>query len=123
MALDVITGQIIDSAMRVHSALGPGLLESTYKVCLAYELGEKGLAIASEIPLPVVYRHIKLNAGYRIDLLVADSVIVEVKAVERILPVHHAQLLAYLKLSGKRLGLLLNFNVPRLKYGITRMAN
>jgi len=123
MDLNVITGQIVDSAMRVHSALGPGLLESTYQTCLVYELCECGLAVESEVPLPVIYRGIKLNAGYRIDLLVASSVIVEVKAIEKLLPLHRAQLLAYLKLSGKQLGLLLNFNVSSLKDGIVRMAN
>ena len=121
--LNIITGEIVDSAMKVHSALGPGLLESAYKACLAFELADRGLAVESEVPLPVTYRGIKLNAAYRIDFIVADSVIVEVKAVEKILPVHRAQLLAYLKLSGKKLGLLLNFNVPRLKDGITRLAN
>jgi GxxExxY protein len=121
--LNIITGEVVDSAMKVHSALGPGLLESAYKACLAFELADRGLAVESEVPLPVTYRGIKLNAAYRIDFIVADSVIVEVKAVEKILPVHRAQLLAYLKLSGKKLGLLLNFNVPRLKDGITRLAN
>ena len=120
MDLNEITGAIVDSGMRVHSASGPGLLESAYRACLAFEIDDRGLPVESEVPLPIVYRGIKLNAGYRIDLIVADSVIVEVKAVERILPVHHAQLLAYLRLSGKKLGLLLNFNVTRLKYGITR---
>ena len=123
MEREATTGRIIGSALRVHSALGPGLLESTYKVCLAYEFAQEGLAVQAEIALPVIYRDIKLNAGYRIDFLVANSVIVEVKAVEKILPVHYAQLLAYLKLSGRTIGLLLNFNVPRLKDGITRMAN
>ena len=121
--LNIITGEVVDAAMKVHSALGPGLLESAYKACLAFELADRGLAVESEVPLPVTYREIKLNAAYRIDFIVADSVIVEVKAVEKILPVHRAQLLAYLKLSGKKLGLLLNFNVPRLKDGITRLAN
>jgi GxxExxY protein len=121
--LNIITGEVVDSAMKVHSALGPGLLESAYKACLAFELADRGLAVESEVPLPVTYRGIKLNAAYRIDFIAADSVIVEVKAVEKILPVHRAQLLAYLKLSGKKLGLLLNFNVPRLKDGITRLAN
>ena len=123
MDLNEITGAIVDSGMRVHFALGPGLLESAYRACLAFEIDDRGLPVESEVPLPIVYRGIKLNAGYRIDLIVADSVIVEVKAVERMLPVHHAQLLAYLRLSGRKLGLLLNFNVTRLKYGITRLAN
>ena len=121
--LNIITGEIVDSAMKVHSALGPGLLESAYKTCLAFELADRGPAVESEVPLPVTYREIKLNAAYRIDFIVADSVIVEVKAVEKILPVHRAQLLAYPKLSGKKLGLPLNFNVPRLKDGIIRLAN
>lgn len=121
--LNIITGEVVDSAMKVHSALGPGLLESAYKRASPFELADRGLAVESEVPLPVTYRGIKLNAAYRIDFIAADSVIVEVKAVEKILPVHRAQLLAYLKLSGKKLGLLLNFNVPRLKDGITRLAN
>jgi GxxExxY protein len=121
--LNIITGEVVDSAIKVHSALGPGLLESAYKACLAFELYGRGLLVESEVPLPVTYRGIKLNAAYRIDFIVADSVIVEVKAVEKILPVHRAQLLAYLKLSGKKLGLLLNFNVAHLKDGITRLVN
>jgi GxxExxY protein len=123
MDLNEITGAIIGAAIKVHSALGPGLPESAYKACLAYELTDSGLAFEAEVPLPIVYRGIKLNAGYRIDFIVEDCVVVEVKVVETILPVHHAQLLAYLRLSGKPLGLLLNFNVTRLRYGITRFAN
>ena len=99
-----VTRHIIDSAMKVHSALGPGLLESAYQACLVYELTERKLAVDCQVSLPVVYGGIKLNAGYRIDLLVENCVIVEVKAVERILPVHRAQLLAYLRLSGKKYG-------------------
>jgi GxxExxY protein len=118
-----ISGQVVDSAIAVHSALGPGLLESTYQACLAYELRKRGLNVLEEVGLPVVYDAQRLEIGYRIDLLVENLVIVEVKSVEGIAPIHRAQLLSYLKLSGKSLGLLLNFNVMLLKDGIVRMRN
>lgn len=123
MELNQISGAIIDSAMKVHTALGAGMLESTYEICLIHELKKRGLNVQSQLALPVVYDGIKLNAGYRIDLLVENEVIVELKAVERIMPIHEAQLLSYLKLSKKKLGLLLNFNVVHLKNGIKRMVN
>ena len=118
-----ITGDIVDAAMKVHTALGPGLLESAYETCLAYELRRRGLKVVAQLGLPVVYDGVKLDAGYRIDLLVEDRVIVELKAVESLQPIHQAQLLSYLKLSGCKVGLLINFNVLRLKDGIKRIVN
>ena len=123
MDINKISGLIIEAAMRVHTALGPGLLESAYESCLLHELRKIGLIVLSQQILPIEYDSVKIDAGYRIDLLVADSVIVELKAVEKLLPIHEAQLLSYLKLGNKSLGLLINFNVVRLKDGIKRMAN
>ena len=121
--LNEITEQIIGAAMAVHRALGPGLLESAYEACLAYELAERGLAVERQKSLPITYREVKLDCGYRIDLLVEGSVVVELKSVEVLGPVHEAQLLSYLKLSGCKVGLLINFNVKVLKQGIRRMVN
>lgn len=118
-----MTDEIIGSAIEVHRSLGPGLLESAYETCLAYELGERGFNVERQKSLPVIYREVKLEAGYRLDLLVNGSVIVEVKAVERLLPIHDAQLISYLRLSGCSLGLLINFNVKLLKDGIRRLVN
>jgi GxxExxY protein len=112
----------VDAAFRVHSVLGPGLLESVYQVCLAHEIAGRGVKVEQQRVLPVVYDDIELDAGLRMDLLVGDCVVVELKAVENLQPVHKAQLLTYLKLSGHRLGLLINFNVPLIKDGITRMV-
>jgi GxxExxY protein len=112
---------IVDAALAVHRSLGPGLLESAYELCLAHELERRGRTVAKQTVLPIVYDSIKLDAGYRIDLIIDDTVIVEVKAVEVLAPLHEAQLLTYLKLSGRRLGLLINFNVVLLKNGIKRM--
>ena len=109
--------------MKVHSELGAGLLESTYQACLAHELKLAGFRCASEVALPVVYKGTKLDIGYRIDLLVENLVIVEVKSVDGLSPVHHAQVISYLKLSGKSIGLLINFNVLHLKDGIKRFVN
>ncbi len=108
--INEITGKIVDAAMKVHTVLGPGLLESAYEACLAYELDQRGLKVHSQVELPVAYGNIRIDVGYRCDLLVEDTVIVELKSVEKVLPVHQAQLLSYLKLSGKKVGLLLNFN-------------
>jgi len=119
----VLSGQVIDAAIAVHSALGPGLLESAYVACLAYELRERGLNVLTQVPLPVVYRGIRMELGYRMDVLVEDTLVVEVKAVTKVAAVHQAQLLSYLRLSGHRVGLLINFHVPRLKDGIRRMLN
>ena len=121
--LNGITEKIIGAAIQVHRALGPGLLESAYEACLAFELVDRGLKVEQQKPLPVVYREIKLDAGYRLDLLVDGAVIVEVKAVDRLAPIHDAQLLSYLKLSGCKVGLLINFNVKVLKEGIKRVVN
>jgi GxxExxY protein len=118
-----ITETIIGGAIAVHRELGPGLLESTYEACLAYELAKRGLAVERQKELPVKYRGVKLDCGYRIDLLVEEKVIVELKAVERLEPIHIAQVLSYLKLSGCNVGLLINFNVKVLKDGIRRLIN
>jgi GxxExxY protein len=119
--LNHITYDIIGAAYKVHTKLGPGLLESTYEVCLEYELLKKDLIVERQKALPVIYEEIELNAGYRIDLLVENAVIIELKSVEEVTPVHKAQLMTYLKLSGHKLGLLINFNVTDLKKGIKRM--
>lgn len=121
--LDQITDSIIGAAIEVYRALGPGLLESAYETCLAFELTENGLKIERQKPLPVVYRGVELDCGYRLDLLIEDAVIVEVKVVDSLAPIHKAQLLSYLKLSGYKVGLLINFNVKVLKDGIVRMVN
>ena len=113
---------VVDSALTVHRALGPGLLESVYSVCLAHELRKRGVQVQRELPLPISYDGILLDAGLRLDMLVDDCVIVELKAVEQLLPVHHAQVLTYLKLTGHRLGLLINFNTPLIKDGIRRIV-
>jgi GxxExxY protein len=117
-----IAAQVVDAAIRVHTLLGPGLLESVYETCLCHELGRRGVPHASQVTLPVVYDGVRLDAGLRLDLLVGDRVIVEVKATEKMLPLYEAQLLTYLKLSGLRLGLLMNFNTALLKDGIKRMV-
>jgi GxxExxY protein len=121
--INQITAAIVNSAMKVHSLLGPGLLESAYDACLAHELRTRGFRVATQVGLPVVYDGEKLELGYRIDLLVENLVVVEVKCVEAIHPVHEAQLLSYLRLSGKNVGLLINFHVARLKDGIKRMVD
>ena len=123
MNVNELTGKISEAAMKVHTALGPGLLESAYEACLLFELHRRGLNAIRQVALPVVYEDVKIDAGYRVDLLIEDAVIVELKAVDKVLPIHHAQLLSYLKLSGKRVGLLINFNVEHLKDGLKRMIN
>jgi GxxExxY protein len=123
MDIEEVARQIVDAAIKVHRALGPGLLESAYQACLAYELRKRGLLVQCEVLLPVIYDGQKIDAGYRIDMLVENCVIVENKAVAKLLPVHQAQLLTYLKLSDCRLGFLLNWNVPLMKQGIKRMVN
>ena len=120
VAIEHIAEQIVDSAFKVHSALGPGLLESVYQTCMVWELESRGLEVRQEVALPVIYDDKRLDAGVRLDLLVEELVIVELKSVERMLPVFDAQLLTYLKLSGKPLGFLINFNVPLIKDGIRR---
>ena len=123
MEIELVGWHVVDGSIRVHSVLGPGLLESAYKSCLTYELRKRGLRVETEVPLPVIYDGVKVDVGYRIDLLVEGCVVVELKAVERILPVHDAQLLSHLKLSGHKLGLRINFNVLHLKDGIRRIVN
>jgi len=120
--LNQLSGQIVDAAYAVHSALGPGLLESVYEICLVHELSKRGLKADRQVALPVQYDGVRLDAGLRLDLLVDGRLVVELKAVESLLPVHKAQLLTYLKLSGHRLGLIINFNVPLIKNGIVRVA-
>ena len=121
--LDKITQAIIGAAIQVHQTFGPGLLESAYEACLAFELVELGYKIEKEKPLPLVYKTMELDCAYRLDLLVEDKVIVEVKAVDQLMPIHQAQVLSYLKLSGCKIGLLINFNVKLLKTGIQRIIN
>lgn len=123
MSANAIAQQIVDAAYRVHKTLGPGLLESVYETALAYELEKRGLRIARQQVIPVVYEAVRMHTGFHADLVVEDAVIVEIKAVENLAPVHKKQLLTYLKLADKRLGLLINFNVALIKDGITRIAN
>jgi len=123
MEINQITEQILKCAFKVHSELGPGLLESAYEACLYYELKQSGLLVEKQKALPLVYYDLELDAGYRIDLLVEHKVIVEIKAVEAFNDVHTAQVLTYLKLSKCKIGLLLNFNVSSLKHGIKRLVN
>ena len=120
---DLLTEQIIGAAIEVHRALGPGLLESAYEECLCIELGLRGLRFSSQAALPIEYKGRLISGGYRLDLVVEDKVVVELKAVERLLPLHEAQLLTYLKLGDFSTGLLMNFNVPVLKDGIRRMKS
>jgi GxxExxY protein len=122
MERNEISGAVVDAAMKVHSALGPGLLESAYAVCLRHELIKRGLRVAHEVPGPVVYDSIKLDAGYKLDLLVEDTVVVELKAIEALAPIHQAQIISYLKLTGKPIGLLINFHSLHLKDGIKRFV-
>jgi GxxExxY protein len=119
---DRIAAAIVDAGFQVHKALGPGLLESTYEECLAYELTDRGLQFRRQLAMPIVYKSVKLDAGYRLDLIVESKVIVEVKAIDQVQPIHQAQLITYLKLSGCRLGLLANFNVTMFKDGIRRIV-
>jgi GxxExxY protein len=119
---DEVASKIVDAAFAVHKALGPGLLETVYEVCLLHELSKRGLKAERQVSLPVVYDNFRLDAGLRLDLVVEKQVIVELKAVEALLPIHKAQLLTYLKLSGYRLGLLVNFNSALMKHGIQRIA-
>jgi GxxExxY protein len=119
--LNDLSYKIIGCVYRVHSILGPGLLESTYEACLEYELLDSGLSVERQVPLPVVYKGIRLEAGYRIDLLVKNLIILEIKSVDAIAPIHKAQVMTYLKLSEYKLGLLLNFNIVDMKQGITRI--
>lgn len=122
MEINVVTGEIVRSAMKVHSATGPGLLESAYRICLCHELTKRGLKVIPEKPIQIRYDGVVMCTAVRVDLLVEDAVIVELKSVEKVLPLHQSQLLSYLKLSGIRTGLLINFNVRHLRHGIKRMV-
>ena len=117
-----LSEKVVDAAFRVHKALGPGLLESVYEQCLAYELRAVGLAVQTQVQLPVVYQGIRLEGAFRVDLLVEGRLVIEVKAAENPSPVHSSQLLTYLKLSGRRVGLLINFNVPVIREGLKRLV-
>ena len=121
--LDQITRRIIGAAIEVHQLLGPGLLESAYQTCLAFELRQRGVKVEEQRPLPFVYKDVHLDCGYRMDLLVENEIVVEIKALEQFAPIHEAQLLLYLRLSGNRVGLLINFHVRVLKNGLKRIVN
>ncbi len=123
MRINDVSGQIVDAAVKVHSVLGPGLLESVYEVALTYELRKRGFLVDRQRPVPIVFEEIQFDEGFRLDLLVDENVVVEINSVEEIRGVHKKQLLTYLRLQDKRLGLLLNFNVNLMKEGITRIAN
>jgi len=123
MDINIVSGQIVDAAFKVHTVLGPGLLEHAYQLCLAQELRKRDIRVRNEVLMPVRYDGLELGLAYRIDLLVEECVVVEIKAVANILPVHRSQLLSQLRLSDQRVGLLINFNVARLKDGIIRMVN
>lgn len=122
VAVDAIARQIVDAAVKVDRALGPGLLESAYQVCLAYELSKRGLRVRVEVPLKVVYEDVQLDSGYRIDMIVEECVVIENKSVDEVIPLHEAQLLTYLKLSKITLGFLITWNVKLVKDGIKRMV-
>lgn len=121
--LDQITRQIIGAVIEVHKAIGPGLLESAYQACLVFELRHRGLRVDEQVPLAVLYKDVRLDCGYRLDLLVEDSVIGEIKAVEQLCPIHDAQLLSYLRIAHKQVGLLINFHNRVLKDGLKRIVN
>lgn len=123
MNIKEIGGQIIDASIKVHRALGPGLLESAYQACLAFELEQRGLHVKTEVIQPIKYEGLSIDAGYRLDMVIEDSIIIENKSVEKLLPVHQAQLLTYLRLRDFRLGYLINWNVQLIKDGIHRMVN
>ena len=123
MDINEISGYIVDGSLKVHSALGPGLLENAHEACLKHELAKRGLRVESQVPLPVTYDGVRIELGYPLDLLVNNSIIVELKSVNAILDVHRAQVISYLRLSGHKLGLLLNLNVAHMKDGIHRFAN
>ena len=123
METNQITGAIVDAAMKVHSLVGPGMLEGVYEICLAHELRKRGLRFEQQVLVPVRYEEIEIPSGYRMDLLVEDTVIVELKCVGKILPVHKVQLLSYLRINNKRIGLLLNFNVAHMRDGVSRIGN
>jgi GxxExxY protein len=119
--LEKVASQIVDSAIKIHKALGPGLLENVYQLCFVHELNLRNIRVAQQVNIPIVYENLKIEHALRLDLVVEDLIIVELKAVEQLLPVHQAQLLTYLRLSNRKLGFLLNFNVPLMKHGIKRI--
>ena len=123
MDIDEVSGHVVSAAIKVHSALGPGLLEGAYEACMTLELRQRGLHVERQVSMPIVYCEQRIDVGYRIDLLVERQVVVEEKVVTKVLPIHEAQLLSYLRLGGFRVGLLLNFHVLRMKDGIMRMVN
>jgi GxxExxY protein len=123
MDIEVIASKIVAAAIKIHTALGPGLLESAYQKCMAYELAKNGTKVECEVLLPIKYEDINIDAGYRIDMIIGASIIVENKTVDKLLPIHEAQLLTYLKMRKCKVGFLLNWNVPRMKDGIKRMVN
>lgn len=123
MNVNEITERIIGAAIEVHRHLGPGLLESAYEECLCYELSQLELKFQRQVPLPVLYKGLRLDCGYKIDLVVEDAVVLELKSIEQLIPIHSAQLLTYLGLSGKEVGLLMNFNEPTLRKGLKRLVN
>jgi len=123
MTENEISREIVDASYKIHTTLGPGLLESAYETVLAYELQKRGLNVVRQKPLPVIYEQVKLDEGYKADIIVEDKVIVELKSVEVVAPVHKKQLLTYLRLADKRLGLLINFGGPTIKSGISRIVN
>jgi len=122
LTIEALAAEIVDCGLKVHKALGPGLLESAYEHCLAYEIRRRGISLRRQAPLPIVYGDARLDEAYRLDLVVGDQVIVEVKAVDTLTDLHKAQLLTYLRLSGLRLGFLMNFNVPLFKQGLKRIV-
>ncbi len=122
-SIEEIATVVVDSCLKIHKELGPGLLESANETCLDYELTKRGFTVERQVPQPVIYEEIAIDAGYRLDLLINGLVIIELKAIEQLAPIHTAQLLTYLKLSKRTLGLLINFNTPLIKQGIKRIAN
>ncbi|MDA8258938.1 MAG: GxxExxY protein [Betaproteobacteria bacterium] len=120
--LDAIARDVVDCAFVVHKALGPGLLESAYAICLGLEFTKRGISFAAEVPMDVIYEQQRIESAYRLDFLVANRLVVELKSVEKLLPIHKAQVLTYLRLSGLRLGLLINFNAPLIRDGISRLV-
>jgi GxxExxY protein len=119
---DRVAAAVVDAGFQVHRALGPGLLESAYEECLAFELADRGLSVRRQAPMPIVYKSVKLEAGYRIDLVVQSLIVIEVKAIEQIQRIHQAQVMTYLRLSGCRVGFLMNFTVPVFKNGVRRIV-
>ena len=122
MTTDIITQKVIGCAIEVHKQLGPGLLESSYENCLMYELQQVGIEAVNQVEFPITYKNIEINAGYRLDILIPDELVIELKAVDKLAPIHSAQLITYLKLSGIKTGLLINFNVTKLVNGIKRIS-